>query len=311
MIFNELKTKVLYAHYRKSDNQIFYVGYGTPLRPYDKHGRNVFWVRTVNKHDYYVEILQENLIKDRAEQLEILTIAFYGRRDLGKGTLVNLTDGGEGTSMVGKDNPSYDHTIFKFKKGDIIEKCTKHELCEKYPYLHSTAVKSITKGKNKTARGWFCLNPLKEFISKPHKSGYKLSKEHIKDISGLNNGSVDKTLYTFLHESGIKETCYRFELRDKYMLSKKGIYSIIMGKYKHHKGWQCLNPKKQHIEKQNSGVDKTLYTFLHESGIKETCTQFTLKEKYNLSSKISKLIYGERKTHKGWQCLTQKKKEVI
>ena len=48
-----------------------------------------------------MKVLLENLTWERACEIEIKMISFYGRADLGLGTLVNWTDGGEGAK-----NPS-------------------------------------------------------------------------------------------------------------------------------------------------------------------------------------------------------------
>lgn len=46
----------------------------------------------------------------------------------------------------------------------------------------------------------------------------------------------------------------------------------------------------------------TIHTFIHETGIYERCTKHDLCRKYNLSGpNISNLIYGFRKSHKGWK----------
>lgn len=90
----------VYRHRRHDTNKIFYIGIGTIERAYkkSKYQRNFFWVNITNKTTYSVEILKENLTWDDAVELEILLIKEYGRKDLGLGTLCNLTDGGEGTT---------------------------------------------------------------------------------------------------------------------------------------------------------------------------------------------------------------------
>ena len=102
----------LYRHIRLDDNTPFYIGVGTVQekytkskvnyysRAFNKTSRNIFWKRIVAKTDYEVEILLESDDYKFIEQKEIEFIALYGRRDLGKGTLVNLTDGGGGTSTI-------------------------------------------------------------------------------------------------------------------------------------------------------------------------------------------------------------------
>ena len=90
------KEYCVYIHRKKDDGEIFYVGIGLPKRPYDVKKRNKFWKYVVNKHGYNVEILYDGLSWKSARDIEIQLIQKYGRRDLDEGTLVNLTDGGEG-----------------------------------------------------------------------------------------------------------------------------------------------------------------------------------------------------------------------
>ena len=90
--------KVVYIHRKLSDDTIFYVGIGEPSRAYEKAptSRSVVWHRTVKKYGYYVEVIFKDLSKEESCEIEIYLIEKFGRRDLKKGTLVNLTDGGEG-----------------------------------------------------------------------------------------------------------------------------------------------------------------------------------------------------------------------
>jgi hypothetical protein len=59
--------------------------------------RNKFWKNIVSKTDFKVEILFDNISFEEAVIKEKEYIKLYGRRDLNEGTLVNLTNGGEGT----------------------------------------------------------------------------------------------------------------------------------------------------------------------------------------------------------------------
>jgi len=89
---------VIYRHL-KPCGEVFYIGIGKKhKRAYAKSDRSNFWKDTVKKYGYEVQILKSDLTWDDAVELEIILIAYYGRRNLGKGTLVNLTDGGEGTN---------------------------------------------------------------------------------------------------------------------------------------------------------------------------------------------------------------------
>lgn len=87
-----------YRHIRLDINIPFYIGMGDIKRPYSKANRNKFWHDIVNLNpNYRIDILFENLTWKEACEKEIEFIALYGRRNLKRGQLVNLTDGGDGT----------------------------------------------------------------------------------------------------------------------------------------------------------------------------------------------------------------------
>lgn len=88
---------VLYRHTRIDKNEPFYIGIGdNETRAYNKINRTKHW-KSIAKKGYEVEVLLEDLTWEQACEKEREFIALYGRKDLGTGTLVNLTDGGEGT----------------------------------------------------------------------------------------------------------------------------------------------------------------------------------------------------------------------
>ena len=91
------KKKCVYLHKKKGTDEVFYVGIGNRIRSRAKDGRSELWWRTVNKYGYDIEIVEDKLSWDEAVKREIELIAKYGRRDKGCGTLVNHTDGGEGS----------------------------------------------------------------------------------------------------------------------------------------------------------------------------------------------------------------------
>ena len=113
---------ILYRHIRTDKNTPFYIGIGeTENRAYDKKCRTKIW-KNIAKKGYETEILFDDLTWEQACEKEKEFIALYGRRDLGTGTLVNLTDGGEGTlgyrhtkeakeknrlASLGENNPWY------------------------------------------------------------------------------------------------------------------------------------------------------------------------------------------------------------
>lgn len=88
---------VVYRHRRLDNMQPFYIGIGKEeQRAYSKSYRNKHWLNTVNKYGYLVEILLRDITWEDACELEIFLIEEYGRKDLGNGCLVNMTNGGDG-----------------------------------------------------------------------------------------------------------------------------------------------------------------------------------------------------------------------
>ena len=98
----EYSTKI-YLHKRLDTGEVFYVGIGGGKRPWETGNRNKFWRNIVKKAGYEVVVIEDCLTWDQAYEIEIMLVAHYGRRDRGKGPLVNLTDGGQGS-------PGHKHT---------------------------------------------------------------------------------------------------------------------------------------------------------------------------------------------------------
>lgn len=94
----------LYRHIRKDIDDVFYIGIGEDdikhqfeyTRAYSFKSRNKHWEGVTKKTQYYVEIMLDNLTWEEACLKEIEFISLYGRKDLGLGPLVNMTDGGNG-----------------------------------------------------------------------------------------------------------------------------------------------------------------------------------------------------------------------
>lgn len=89
----------VYKHTRVDKNEIFYIGISNDnsyKRAYSKLYRNDYWVNITNTIEYVVEIIEDNLTWEDACEKEKYWIKYYGRKDLNEGTLVNMTNGGEG-----------------------------------------------------------------------------------------------------------------------------------------------------------------------------------------------------------------------
>lgn len=90
---------IIYRHIRLDTNEVFYIGIGKKeKRSLSKSGRNKYWHNIIKKTGYEVQVIKKDLSYSEACELEKILIDWYGRKDLGLGCLVNLTDGGDTTS---------------------------------------------------------------------------------------------------------------------------------------------------------------------------------------------------------------------
>lgn len=98
---------IVYIHIGEDNNEIFYVGIGkSESRAKSKHKRSKFWKDYTEIHGFRCEILFSGISWEEACIKEIELIKFYGRRDLKNGTLVNMTEGGQGgATCKGLKNP--------------------------------------------------------------------------------------------------------------------------------------------------------------------------------------------------------------
>jgi hypothetical protein len=92
-----------YAHFRESDNRVFYIGKGVKRRAWAcaKDNRGEHWHRVKKKHGCRVEILAKWATAEEAFEHEKFLIAMF--RDMGH-PLVNITAGGEGNLGVKFDS---------------------------------------------------------------------------------------------------------------------------------------------------------------------------------------------------------------
>lgn len=140
-----------YRHIRPDLNIPFYIGIGTKLkyagpsaysRAYNtrKKERSDFWYRIFQKCNKQIEIeiifesTDQNEIKNKEKEF----IALYGRADIGTGTLVNFTDGGDGIKGA-KIDPS------KIRRGWRHTEESKRLMSEHKKGKHSDAQREAKK----------------------------------------------------------------------------------------------------------------------------------------------------------------------
>ena len=124
----------VYRHIRLDKDQVFYVGIGKKSqkknakshktiydRAYSLSGRSNFW-KGCAKGGIKIEIIFETNDPIFLETKEKEFIKLYGRRNLGLGTLVNLTDGGRGLPGLRHSLPTCNK--IKNQKKSFINKYT-------------------------------------------------------------------------------------------------------------------------------------------------------------------------------------------
>lgn len=176
-----MKNAYVYRHIRKDTNEVFYIGIGINSKSYkvpynranSKRNRSEFWHYIVNKTDYNVEIVFDNLTRNEACEKEIELIAFYGRRDLNNGTLVNMTDGGDGLS------------------GHVFSEDHKKKIGEKHKgriFSEDTRRKMSVSAKSKILTEDHKQNISKALIGNKYSLGFKHTEETKKKVSEAGKG---------------------------------------------------------------------------------------------------------------------------
>lgn len=164
----------VYLHKRLDKDEIFYVGIGNSIkRAFDVNSRNKYWQNIVNLTDYSVEIFAKDLEWKDACELEKLLISKYGRKDLGLGTLCNLTNGGDG--VLGHSN-------------EAIEKIRKAHLGRKQSEQEKNKRADSIRGQKRTIE---CRKKMSKV-----RIGIKFSETHLRNLSESHKGQVSANAKT-------------------------------------------------------------------------------------------------------------------
>lgn len=211
----------LYQHIREDNGDVFYVGIGDIKRPYSKSKRTKHWYNIVNKHGYKVEVVRSFDTWEEACEWEKLFISIYGKRLNNSGSLVNITDGGEGAlGRTGELHPFYgkkrpEHSVaLKGRKSiqtSIRMSGENHFFYgKKRPESHGIKISNSKRGK--------CSGENNAFYGKTHskESISKMSEKAKKKIIKSGTGEIAfDSLKEASKELGIKETTLSAMLRGK------------------------------------------------------------------------------------------------
>ena len=209
----------VYRHIRLDSNLPFYIGIGSDnlyKRAYSKHNRNKYWKNIINKTEYKVEIVLDDLDWENACAKEKEFIALY--KSYGY-KLSNLTDGGEGLL-----NPA----------DKVRQKISQSKLGEKNPFygkkwskekLESFKVKMT--GSNNPNYGKKISESQKLIIANAQKGRTKSDEEKEKIYSKTRKkviNLVTKEIYT-----SIEETAKIFKKSPSHMtrLIKKNKFNLM------------------------------------------------------------------------------------
>lgn len=226
----------LYRHIRLDKNEVFYIGIGTTddnhKRAYDTVQRSDFWKRITSKSDYRVEIVIDDLTDEEVFKKEREFISIYGRKDLNKGTLCNLSDGGEGNKgWIPSDEWRKAHSearkglkmsdewrakLSKAKKGisrpmseAAKEKIRIANIGRKPTQKTIDAIKKANTGRSKTKQE---LDKISKIIIDINTGVFYIGTQEVCDLYGYNK----RTLMTYLNGTLPNKTPFRYALEDGY-----------------------------------------------------------------------------------------------
>lgn len=154
----------VYLHLNPIDESVFYVGISNDdnNKKYNRanriHNRSKYWNNYVKKYGFDIKIYKEDISWEEACRLEIFLIKKYGRKDIGTGNLVNLTDGGEG--IVNLSDESKELSSIRLKN---IWSSGRMDFMNKHVYKYSdngVIVESFNSVKEAGAKSGICITEI-------------------------------------------------------------------------------------------------------------------------------------------------------
>lgn len=266
-----LDSNRFYVYVHRFANGTLYVGKGSAKRAWQSslNRHNSYWDRLRNKYGApRVKILIAGLAEKDALAQEMSVIAKL--REKGR-KLCNRTDGGDGCT------------------GMQVSAATRSRMS------------AASSGERNPMHGKTHLTPAREAISAANKGRFigALSPLYNPEVLAFSN---DLTGESF---SGTRWEMQRFSGIAAGWLSR-----ICSGLCDSAKGWRLSTTAPDATGrrgKRHGRYDHTIFDFVHDSGIKESCTKNELGIKYSLPSpsNLTTLCAGRIKSYKGWRLLSK------
>jgi hypothetical protein len=214
----------VYAHYKKTDNSLFYIGVAKSEKRFTStYSRNPLWKNIVNKNSFYYKVLFEFDCFNKCFEKEKELIKKYGRIDLKTGFLSNMTDGGEG--CLNLSNISIDK-ISKSNKGKKRSNLVKENMRKRMTgtKLSDETRKKMSESHKKVDKSYLFNRVLsekhKKKISESKKGvsigvGKVLTKEHKKAISKgfkpkFNDDELKKIIEMYNNNISLRKISLKF-----------------------------------------------------------------------------------------------------
>lgn len=244
-----------YAYLRKEDRTPYYIGKGQKRRMYAAHWRGK--TNFTPKDKDRIIVLKYFEDEESAYLHERYIITILGRKDLGTGILINITDGGIG----GKSNLSEEtrKKLREFNQGKIITQETRQKISD-------------------ANRGKKCPEHLKEHFSKlftgkgnPH-YGKKHSPETLKKISDATKNKNLKVRWYLTPEKEILKVENLIEFCKENNFHYGSLVAVYNGKKSYYKGYTRYNHEP--IQKNNRTLTNIKHTEETKLKIKEKNTKY-------------------------------------